>query len=59
VIARSQRSLGHEVFYLTGTDEHGQKVQAAAQGGKQEPAGLLRWNCRQLEGLNAAKLDLS
>ncbi|MGB9604085.1 MAG: class I tRNA ligase family protein, partial [Limisphaerales bacterium] len=30
VIARSQRSLGNEVFYLTGTDEHGQKVQQAA-----------------------------
>ncbi len=30
VIARSQRSLGKEVFFLTGTDEHGQKVQQAA-----------------------------
>jgi len=31
VIARARRSLGQEVFYLTGTDEHGQKVQQAAQ----------------------------
>ena len=30
VIARSQRSLGNEVFFLTGLDEHGQKVQQAA-----------------------------
>jgi methionyl-tRNA synthetase len=30
VIARSRRSLGQEVFFLTGTDEHGQKVQQAA-----------------------------
>jgi methionyl-tRNA synthetase len=30
VIARSQRALGHEVFFLTGLDEHGQKVQQAA-----------------------------
>ena len=30
VIARSHRSLGQEVFFLTGLDEHGQKVQQAA-----------------------------
>ena len=30
VIARSQRALGNEVFFLTGLDEHGQKVQQAA-----------------------------
>src|ERR1700704_1777137 len=35
VIARFQRSLGHEAFFLTGLDEHGQKVQqAAAKEGK-------------------------
>ncbi len=30
VIARAQRSLGQDVFFLTGLDEHGQKVQQAA-----------------------------
>jgi methionyl-tRNA synthetase len=30
VIARSRRSLGEDVFFLTGLDEHGQKVQQAA-----------------------------
>src|SRR6266568_2263873 len=30
VMARSRRSLGEEVFFLTGLDEHGQKVQQAA-----------------------------
>lgn len=30
VIARAHRSLGEEVFFLTGIDEHGQKVQQAA-----------------------------
>jgi len=30
VIARTQRSLGNHVFFLTGLDEHGQKVQQAA-----------------------------
>jgi methionyl-tRNA synthetase len=31
VIARARRSLGEHVFFLTGLDEHGQKVQQAAQ----------------------------
>jgi methionyl-tRNA synthetase len=30
-IARSRRLLGEDVFFLTGTDEHGQKVARAAQ----------------------------
>jgi methionyl-tRNA synthetase len=30
VIARAHRSLGQEAFFLTGLDEHGQKVQQAA-----------------------------
>ena len=36
VIARSRRSFGQEAFFLTGLDEHGQKVkQAAVAEGKQ------------------------
>lgn len=31
VIARARRSLGQEAYFLTGLDEHGQKVQQAAQ----------------------------
>jgi methionyl-tRNA synthetase len=30
-VARSRRLLGDDVFFLTGTDEHGQKVERAAQ----------------------------
>ena len=30
VIARARRSLGEDVFFLTGSDDHGQKVQQAA-----------------------------
>jgi len=37
VIARSRRSLGEEVFFLTGLDEHGQKVQQAAQAEGKTP----------------------
>src|SRR5947209_14979979 len=37
VIARTHRSLGQETFFLTGLDEHGQKVQQAAQAEGKEP----------------------
>jgi methionyl-tRNA synthetase len=37
VIARSRRSLGVETFFLTGLDEHGQKVQQAAQAEGKDP----------------------
>jgi methionyl-tRNA synthetase len=37
VIARARRSLGEEVFFLTGSDEHGQKVQQAAQAEGKTP----------------------
>jgi methionyl-tRNA synthetase len=37
VIARARRALGEEVFYLTGLDEHGQKVQQAAQAEGKSP----------------------
>ena len=37
VIARARRSLGAEVFFLTGLDEHGQKVQQAAQAQGKAP----------------------
>src|SRR3989338_4253276 len=30
VLARAHRMMGRDVFFLTGTDEHGQKVQEAA-----------------------------
>ena len=37
VITRSQRSLEREVFFLTGLDEHGQKVQQAAIAEGKDP----------------------
>lgn len=36
-IARAHRSCGEEVFFLTGLDEHGQKVQQAAIKSQQTP----------------------
>ena len=37
VIARYRRIMGDDVFFLTGTDEHGQKVQEAAEKRHVEP----------------------
>jgi len=37
VMARFKRLDGYEVFFLTGTDEHGQKVQQAAENLKVSP----------------------
>jgi methionyl-tRNA synthetase len=37
VIARARRALGEEVFFLTGLDEHGQKVQQAALAEGKDP----------------------
>jgi len=35
--ARYRRFLGEKVFFLTGTDEHGTKIEKAARDGKKEP----------------------
>lgn len=37
VLARWKRLSGHEVFFLTGTDEHGQKVEKAAEAKGMDP----------------------
>jgi len=37
VLARWHKLLGEEVFFLTGTDEHGQKIQEAAEKEKLSP----------------------
>ncbi|MEK7548589.1 MAG: methionine--tRNA ligase [Patescibacteria group bacterium] len=37
ILARYYRQLGQEVFFLTGTDEHGQKVAQAAQAAALSP----------------------
>ncbi len=55
VIARFRRLMGDDVFFLTGTDEHGQKVQMSARKRGIEPrafvdeiAGEFRALCTQL-----------
>jgi methionyl-tRNA synthetase len=58
VIARARRSLGQEVFFLTGLDEHGQKVQQAAVAEGKSPQAY----CDELAAVwqaFAAKLGLT
>jgi methionyl-tRNA synthetase len=58
VIARARRSLGQETFFLTGLDEHGQKVQQAAQAEGKNPQAY----CDQLASdwkAFAKKLELT
>jgi methionyl-tRNA synthetase len=58
VIARAHRALGEEVFFLTGLDEHGQKVQQAAAAMGKDPQVY----CDELAGdwqSFVAKLGLS
>src|SRR5579864_1693003 len=37
VVARRQRMLGADTYFLTGTDEHGQKIERAAQAAGKTP----------------------
>jgi methionyl-tRNA synthetase len=58
VIARSRRSLGQEAFFLTGLDEHGQKVQQAALAEGKTPQAY----CDELAGIwegLATRLELT
>lgn len=38
VLARYKRMIGYDVFFLTGTDEHGQKIQRAAKANNENPS---------------------
>ena len=58
VIARARRSLGQEVFFLTGTDEHGQKVQQAALAEGKSPQTYADELATSYQAL-AVKLQLS
>ncbi len=58
VIARARRSLGEEVFFLTGLDEHGQKVQQAAVDSGKKPQAYCDDLAAVWKGF-AKKLNLS
>ena len=50
-IARRQRMLGADTFFLTGTDEHGQKIERAAQTAGKTPQQLTDEVSAQFRGL--------
>src|ERR1700688_1179525 len=50
-VARRQRMLGADTFFLTGTDEHGQKIERAAQAAGQTPQQLTDEVSAQFRGL--------
>ncbi len=58
VIARGRRSLGQATFFLTGLDEHGQKVQQAAQAVGKEAQTYVD-ELAEVWKAFAARLDLS
>jgi len=61
VIARYQRLLGKEVYFLCGTDEHGLKIVRAAQEQNKETQNFVEENAKQfkdmLKALNISNDD--
>jgi len=58
VLARYKRLKGFEVFFLTGTDEHGQKVEKAANAAGETPQELADRVMKRFQAL-WEKLDIS
>jgi methionyl-tRNA synthetase len=58
VLARYKRLKGYEVFFLTGTDEHGQKVEKAANAAGETPQELADRVMKRFQAL-WEKLDIS
>ena len=57
-IARWHRLQGEEVFFLTGTDEHGLKIQRAAEAAKQSPKEFVDAQASHFKAL-CEKLNIS
>ncbi len=53
VLARWHRLDGHEVFFLTGTDDHGQKVEKAALDAGMEPQAFVDSVSQQFKVMSA------
>jgi len=50
-LARYKRMRGYDVFFLTGTDEHGQKIEKAAQTNNENPIELADRMVERFKGL--------
>ena len=46
-IARRKRMLGYDTFFLTGTDEHGQKIERSATGRRNHAQEVCRRSFRR------------
>ncbi len=57
-IARFKRMDGYDVYYLTGTDEHGQKVQEAAKERGMSPKAFVDGLCERVTAL-WKRMDIS
>ncbi|MAI67537.1 MAG: methionine--tRNA ligase [Phycisphaerae bacterium] len=51
VYARAMRDIGHDVFFLTGTDEHGVKVEQSALDKGLEPQALADLNSEEFRSI--------
>jgi methionyl-tRNA synthetase len=58
VLTRYKRLMGYEAFFLTGTDEHGQKVEKAANAAGETPLELADRVMKRFQAL-WEKLDIS
>jgi len=54
VYARAMRQVGHDVFFLTGTDEHGVKVEQSAIAKGVSPQELADENAAELQAIMGA-----
>jgi len=52
VFARFHRMLGQDVFYMTGADEHGQKIAQTAEGEGMKPIDICDRYCLGFRALN-------
>jgi methionyl-tRNA synthetase len=59
VMARFQRLDGRDVFFLTGTDEHGQKMQQTAEAEGLTPMELATRNAAAFKKVDDEVLDIS
>ena len=58
VIARYHRIMGDDVYFLTGTDEHGQKVQEAAEKRTVEPGVHVDEYVKRFQDLGVHNLSI-
>lgn len=58
VIARFRRMMGDDVYFLTGTDEHGQKIQQSAKARNIEPQAFVNQIAPEFQKM-CARLEIS